>query len=333
MGRLAKDDFDAALLPGIRAELAEAYRSFRRDEAAAISSWLGPDGCFAPGTYFERPCPLCGGSAADRYLFARGLDIVRCDSCGLVYSRNVLLPEVDRQRYENDPAAVAHVALRQSPAYRRLEEGKLHYLFQSLARLGARGGELLDIGAADGRLLVVARDYGWAGRGVELNRGYRDVHREQGLAVSYGAFPEDFPDDGRRFALVTMLDVLEHTVDPVAFLRQVGERLTTRGYLAVQVPNVDSLLLRLEGATNNNFCPGHWNYFSAASLQKAGEAAGLRTIHQETYITELDRILSYDREKIRQAFGRELPIEFELTPELLHRHLQGYKLFTVFAKE
>ncbi|MGD9787580.1 MAG: methyltransferase domain-containing protein [Sulfuricellaceae bacterium] len=333
MESLDKNSFDAALLPGIRAELAEAYRAFRHDEAAAISSWLGPDGCFAPGTYFDRPCPLCGSGSAAHYLFARGLDIVSCDSCGLVYSRNVLLPEVDRLRYENDPAAVAHVALRQSPAYRRLEEGKLHYLFQTLAGLGARDGELLDIGAADGRLLVVARNYGWAGRGIELNRGYRNVHQELGLAVSYGAFPEDYSDDGRRFALVTMLDVLEHTVDPVGFLRHVGERLTTEGLIAVQVPNVNSLLLRLEGAANNNFCPGHWNYFSAASLQKAGAAAGLRAIHQETYITELDRILSYDREKIRQAFGRDLPVEGELAPELLHRHLQGYKLFTVFAKE
>lgn len=331
---MGKNEFDAALLPGVRAELADVYRAFRRDEAAAISSWLESDGSFAPGSFFERSCPLCGADAHHPYLAARGLEIVRCNDCGLVYARNVLLPEVDLQRYQNDPAAVAHVALRQNPAYRRLEEGKLAYLFQGLERLGARGGQLLDIGAADGRLLAVARRYGWQGWGIELNRGYQLAHEEQGLEVAYGAFPEDFPDDGHRFDAITMLDVLEHTIDPVGFLRQVSERLAKGGLIAVQVPNLDSLLLRLEGAENTNFCPGHWNYFSAPSLREAGLRAGLAPCHLETYITELDRILAFDVEKIRQALGQEIPIEAgQLTPEFLHRHLLGYKLFAVFAKE
>jgi hypothetical protein len=132
-----------------------------------------------------------------------------------------------------------------------------------------------------------------------------------------------------------MLDVLEHAADPVGMLQAACRQLAPDGLLLIQVPNLNSLLVQVEGRTNSNFCIGHWNHFTPGTLQAMVSAAGLQPLLIDTIISELDRILQFPESRIRQTVerlsGRQAP-EVMSSPDWLHEWGLGYKLIGLFRK-
>jgi hypothetical protein len=63
-------------------------------------------------------------------------------------------------------------------------------------------------------------------------------------------------------------------------------------------------------------------------------AAGLRTLRLETVLTELDVILTFERELVGRsivAVVGDVPIPEPLDTGWLHEHFLGYKLFGLFT--
>ena len=89
--------------------------------------------------------------------------------------------------------------------------------------------------------------------------------RRLGLEVEQGVF--DRHDFGtRRFAAITFWAVLEHLLDPAAFLAKAFELLSPAGHCFILVPNLNSLAVRLLGSHYRYVMPEHVNYFTAQSL-------------------------------------------------------------------
>jgi SAM-dependent methyltransferase len=161
------------------------------------------------------------------------------------------------------------------------------------------------------------------------------IAQSRGLHAVEGCFPQDLPIERRTFGAITALDVLEHTEDPIGFLASVSEKLLPGGVLGVQVPNFNSLLIRIEGVRNNNICHGHWSYFTPDTLTKAANKVGLEVLSIETIISEIDRIRAYPVKQVIEA-AKSLAghdVEFaEIDHRWIHKHLLGYKVFGVFAR-
>lgn len=66
---------------------------------------------------------------------------------------------------------------------------------------------------------------------------------------------------------VTFWAVLEHLVDPLAFLRRAADLLRPGGHAFVLVPNLESLAIRLCGPRYRYVMPDHVNYFSVRTLR------------------------------------------------------------------
>jgi 2-polyprenyl-3-methyl-5-hydroxy-6-metoxy-1,4-benzoquinol methylase len=334
----SKESFDAALIPGIRQRLALAYRSLRRSEEDAFARVLDERGEFLEGVAHVRDCPLCGsGSAgAETLLTSRGMRLVQCEQCSLVYSREVINQSADASRYRHSDAMESLMALHNNEAYATLEGNKAGYIVRRLGEFcPAAEAAFLDIGCSTGAVLAAAAERGWRGVGIDLNATAVQLARSRGLEALQGSYPDDLPSRLGPFDSVTMLDVLEHTEDPVTFLRSVSERVRPGGVIAIQVPNFDSLLIRIEGAANNNICHGHWSYFTAATLEKVAAAAGLRMESMETIISEVDRVLAHAPDLVlgaaRGLTGR--PVELsEIDHHWMHEHMLGYKLLGVFSR-
>lgn len=333
---VTKDSFDAALIPGARDRLVETYRALRIQEKGVSKTVLGESGEFRPGMAHSRNCPLCGTLAAKASLMylAHGMHIVRCSECDLVYSREVINNKVDETRYRQSDVMMAHMTLHSNSAYAELEHNKARYIVGCLARVrdGSRTS-LLDIGCSTGALLQAACEAGWDAVGIELNPVASRIAVDRGFTVIEGSFPRDAPSD-RAFDVITMLDVLEHVEDPVVFLSSVAGRLLRGGVLAIQVPNLNSLLIRLEGEKNNNICHGHWSYFTSETLAKLAEKVGLTMLSMETIISEIDRIRAIPEKQVvecaRTLTGRNVEFE-EIDHVWLHTHLLGYKLLGIFS--
>ncbi|APV49656.1 hypothetical protein BWI17_08180 [Betaproteobacteria bacterium GR16-43] len=331
--RVQPSDFDAALVPGFREAVRANYSALDRAWKDTSSTVLDAAGAFAPGTDRERDCPLCAtpGARAAPLFEKLGMKIVACPECGLTYSRNILRDEYDRQLYVESASQTSYQDLKRNSAYAELERIKSLYLVQRLGEYRAPPGRLLDIGPGSGKLLEAAMQSGWRAVGIEANAEFAAACRAHGIEILEGFFPDVLPA-GERFDAITLLDVLEHLAQPLELLRLARERLVPGGVLVVQVPNVDSLLVQLEGARNTNFCHGHWSHFNTATLSRIGRSAGLETLAVETIITEIDRILAFPPDEVAATVRRVARIEppAVLDAGWLHAHGLGYKAVAYF---
>jgi len=329
-----RDAFDAALIPGMRDRLAEAYRVFRAQELGSMASNAPPEVGGTTGRYRKRDCPLCGAAAtgARPVLTAHGITLLDCTGCGLTYTREVMEEAADAARYETSALDEATIALRLSAPYLELETARARYYLSRLAAQGASTGRLLEIGSGFGTLLVEAAAAGWDALGLEPGVLGAEASRRRGANVVRGYFPGDLPDPAARFDVVAVLDVLEHMADPKGFLAAIRDQLVPGGRLFVQVPNWDSLLVRLEGGASSVVCPGHWSYFTPATLPALLARAGFRALEVGTVQSEIDRQSAHPAAQVEAMLARLRPGERGV-PDVARLHALGlgYKLIGVFA--
>jgi 2-polyprenyl-3-methyl-5-hydroxy-6-metoxy-1,4-benzoquinol methylase len=334
---LDKNDFDACLVPGARAAMKLDYAQLRQAESEMVTQLLESDGTLAGRIAIDRDCVMCGADRSQSRLryFTKGLRIVTCGACDMTYSQNVLTQEADRDRYVNSNVPQFHQNIRANPVYGMMEAKKAAYL---AGRLGSRSdgrGLLLDVGCSTGVLLDAARSDGWRTLGIEANPDLAAVARGKGHEVTVGFFPDVLPA-GLQPDAISMLDVLEHAERPMDFLHVVAGRLPADGRLLIQVPNFDSLIVRLEGAQNSTLDIGHWSYFTPKTLDDMLARAGFRALGTETIISEMDKIRTFEWDSIRRVAeeisGVALTDPDELTIERLHALGMGYKVTGVYAR-
>ena len=326
--------FDAALIPGMRDRLADYYDRFRASEAEAVRAMATSTDATSP-RYLVHDCRCCGAASADvaPVLQAHGLDLLDCPGCGLTYSRQVMDEAVDAARYEMSLLDREAMRLRGSPPYLELETARDRY-YLSLLMDGAPPGRLLEIGSGTGTLLLEAERLGWRALGIEPGVAAAEMARRRGARIAQGWFPADLPADEREFDAVCLLDVLEHFADPVRFLGQLGAHLAPGGRLFVQVPNWDSPLIRLQGAAGSTVCPGHWSYFTPATLTAVAARAGFRVLRMETVVSQIDLIAANSLDRVQEWVTRlrpKSPAWPFAASALLDLDL-GYKLIGVFAR-
>ena len=138
-------------------------------------------------------------------------------------------------------------------------------------------GRLLDVGCASGHFLDAASGAGFEVVGVEPSEGAvaRARERLRGRGVVHHATLQGARLDPASFEGVTLWDVLEHVVDPKAFLSEVTALVRPGGFVLANVPDIGSLPARFMGSRWPLLLPEHLVYFTAASLRAAGEACGL----------------------------------------------------------
>ena len=101
-------------------------------------------------------------------------------------------------------------------------------------RAGRGPGRVLDIGCGDGLFFDALAEFGEV-EGVEPDASLLAADSPHRGRITVAPFDAAF-QPGRRYALVTMLDVLEHLPDPVGALRHVRALLEPQGRLVLTVP-------------------------------------------------------------------------------------------------
>ena len=154
------------------------------------------------------------------------------------------------------------------------------------AHVADRTGPVLDIGTATGSLLVALRDIGFTSvHGVEPSAEAARVAREtHGLDVIAGD-SRAAQAWGASFAVVSLVAVLEHLVDPGSALRQAAELLTGVGLLYLLVPDAAGFSEHVD-APYQQFSVEHINYFTAASLRNLVASAGFEVTVEQTTVLQ-----------------------------------------------
>jgi SAM-dependent methyltransferase len=106
-----------------------------------------------------------------------------------------------------------------------------------------KGGSVLEIGCSAGFFLDTIRD-DYEVFGAEWNPEDAAYVRDVGeIPCEEGDLADIYP--GKKFSAICAYQVLEHQADPIAWFKQVGERLVGGGHLIIEVPNSEDALLTL----------------------------------------------------------------------------------------
>lgn len=143
-------------------------------------------------------------------------------------------------------------------------------------------GDMLDVGCGNGALLAAMGQLhpGWRLTGTELsNQHQAAILKLPGVSAFHACPAQDVPG---QFDLVTLIHVLEHIPDPVAFLTALKNKLTPVGQLLIEVPdhhrNPFDLLIA-----------DHSSHFSRSVLGRTIHQAGLhaRFVRRDIIAKEL----------------------------------------------
>ena len=176
--------------------------------------------------------------------------VVRNLDTGLIQ----LLPVPTRE--ENDAYYAARRAAAERVRSSRPRADQTHYgpdkrrQWERVAPLVPRGGRLLDVGCGYGTTLGLAASAGVDVTGVEMPGPAVEIASSRGIRVVAGDLsrgpvldPAESP-----FDVILMSHVLEHLLEPVAFLERVRPMLADGGTVVVEVPNAADAMLDAESA-------------------------------------------------------------------------------------
>ena len=199
-------------------------------------------------------CKICG-SDNPRFLGIRGnleysgaqplkrdekhivTNVVRCRKCGFVYI-NPFISEKNFNRSYANPEEYNASADNVDP------KELFNYTFSLIKKHACDKGTLLDVGCGKGEFLYLVKEKGWQVYGIEPSENlaayaatkYRlDIK----LNIENAGFKDSF------FDVVTLNMALEHIDNPKDIILEIKRVLKKNGLLFIEVPNMDSLMLRL----------------------------------------------------------------------------------------
>ena len=237
-------------------------------------------------------CVLCG-SGRHKVIYAdKPSSVVECTECGLVFFNPQPSPEYLKNYYSSQSGYMNSIEenLRSFEENPKSWEDTANWIFSKIYRhLTERPGRrLLDVGSAYGFFLIFARKRGLDARGIEISSESSKYALQQGIEVWNTPLTEarltaDF------FDIVTMNNVLEHTLNPMAELNEAFYILKPTGVIYVGVPNWDSLVSRVDGFHwKMKSWPNHLFYFTPETLRRMLTRAGFTIRETFTHMGESD---------------------------------------------
>jgi len=233
-------------------------------------------------------CDLCGENIAKKLCDINTTTIFQCEECGLMYRHPVPTKEELKNYYS--------LGYYQEYGFRNYAQRKDHilkYRFEPILKFFREEQEelmnkfilqgltpkALDIGCALGFFIELLKKQGWEAKGVEFSADAAQyAKKELGLEVDIGSVEEvGFEDNS--FDLVTMLDVLEHVLNPNKILKEINRILKREGLILATVPNVLGAEAKgTKGLTNFLFAEGHLFNFPHQTLKRLFNINGFNII-------------------------------------------------------
>ena len=188
-----------------------------------------------------------------------------CRNCSFVFS-NPYVPEKD---------ITAFYSQLQDKEYSSEAEGRSRNFTTILKRLKRLQPEkenkntLLDVGAASGIFPDLARQQGYDAAGIEPSEYLvKEAEERYGLQLFKGTIEDylnRYPD--YTFSVITLLDIIEHVVEPEPFMQRVDDLLEDEGVLVIVTPDINSFAARLLGRRWWHYRIAHINFFNRESLE------------------------------------------------------------------
>ncbi|HUP27090.1 MAG TPA: class I SAM-dependent methyltransferase [Chloroflexia bacterium] len=279
-----------------------------------------------------RACDVCGTPSRRHpvVFWKYNTPVVRCTSCGLLYSNPRWKTEHLFGRYTTDFwQQYADKISRTAPD----ETTNLDRWYPYLSTLGPvrQMGRLLDVGCATGEFLVAAKAQGWEVYGVETSPiAAGRAEQAAGASIHVGTL-ESAPYEDSWFDAVTLWDVIEHVQSPMSYMQQAARLVRPGGLVALTTPNIRSAAFKLLGPKWWVVGPNdHIYYFAPRTMQRLLTRCGLKI-----YVMHTDGgTIETWRKWLRYPPAHRLaPLLQAIIKPLARRFLWGDELYVVARRE
>lgn len=215
--------------------------------------------------------------------------LLKCKSCNVVYIDQV---SIDPQAFLDDANTSAingQIEYWGYPEYFIKYSSIFDYFFKErferISSYSPPDGEWLDIGSGFGLWQTFLNSKKIVNAGIEIENKACGYSQSIGLNIEQVSI-EKFQTD-KKFAVITICDVLEHVEDPAGILKKCRELLMDNGLLYIQVPNVLGLKIPYGDQLG---LPHHLWQFSPEPLAKVGKKSGLEMLN---YWTGIQGVIRY----------------------------------------
>jgi 2-polyprenyl-3-methyl-5-hydroxy-6-metoxy-1,4-benzoquinol methylase len=273
---------DVLALKGSSTAETRKYAAFLQKTAAALYADGRPRRVLAA-------CPCCGtdaGRATEAFAIF-GIPYHRCSTCGHTFIRSQpsveALTELFSESEQHSTTYTDRASL--EPRLQQVMRPKLDWARRAYSRHRTRDPRsVLDVGAAGGHFVEVARRAGLEAEGFEISRASRNFAK---TVFDIDLSDTDFLQGHARagaFDLVTFWGLLEYAPEPRRFLERARQWLdSTTGMLIVEVPRIDCLGTAVQMTSGDTVArhldpTSHVNLFTDASLASALVSTGFRPV-------------------------------------------------------
>lgn len=230
-------------------------------------------------------CPLCKSTETvlfhDKVWSLENGKVYQCKDCDLTFIYPIMTAEETAIFYKNFNK---HLMARGVTLSVNTEETHLagkrdaEERFNVVGRFFSSKKKVLDIGSSTGAFLELIGSVGAECYCVEPSDDNRK-YCERFVERSYCDVGDI--ESSERFDVICSFHVLEHIKDPFSFLRMCSEHLNRKGFIIIEVPNIEDPLLSLYNCTafkNFYFQPMHPYIYSLKTLRYVFGWAGLKEV-------------------------------------------------------
>ena len=209
--------------------------------------------------------------------------------------------------------------------------------FSIIARHLQRGMKVADCGCGAGSMLDLISGLAKKTVAIEPFLGYHDSLQQRGHEV-FSSIESAHQHHAESVDLALSIHVIEHTYDPLDYLKQIYKLLKKGGKVVLFTPNLDDILLKLAPETYAPFFyrKVHNYYFSGESLEIFGKSAGFakarRFYYQEFSIGNTFNWLKDGRATGNGAFDCISPAMDKNWISFLEASGQSYNVGVVLEK-
>jgi 2-polyprenyl-3-methyl-5-hydroxy-6-metoxy-1,4-benzoquinol methylase len=212
----------------------------------------------------------------------RGLSVVKCNNCDLIYTNP--RPKNVEENYFGDGSLFfeeARLIFNGKKVHHR--DKNYEYELRQIKKHKA-AGKLLDIGTNMGFFLRKAREFGYEVEGVEPSPSLTKIAVEQWNLNVHNAYFEDANLPKHAYDVITLIDVFEHVTNPKELLTTCLNHLKDDGIVVIKVPNGDynHFKMKLAAMTGKTAsmdiwdCYEHVGHYTPKTMEKMADVSGFK---------------------------------------------------------
>ena len=253
-----------------------------------------------PKFTLDVPCPYCGSTTVTQSFYLNGFCHKTCSACETLYVSPRLSNSCIEELYSDDYYSEMFTRS-MLPVFEKRKQliGRRKYL-QAVSFWGRQGqGRVLDVGAGIGEVTDVFREQGWTTHAIEMNKVAVEWLRGRGHEEIFHGPLENWATP-HQYDIIMAWGVIEHVVEPGAFLQRIHALLAPDGLFVSEVPHGQCLLVdmaRKSGMDPKRILMGeqHIVLYSTRAYIDLHQRHGFEKIHVQTNGLDLDTIFKENK--------------------------------------